>query len=167
MPNSSSASVTLDRYSVSAAWSLSQARTAARTHRLRLYEGMIAREAAWLEGVHGDLDPALALFNDTIASQFAAGNVANLAATIGTLAVLFDRLDRAEAAATIYGTTTHQISPPVVIGLPTVLHHLRVTLGDAAFEDCVATGAAMNHSEAVRYVRAQIETARGQLPAPT
>ena len=127
---------------------------------------IIAREAAGLEAIYGDLDTALALFDATIDSQFAAGNVAHLAATIATLAVLFDRLDRPDIAATIYGTT-HHAGIALVIGLPEVLDHLRATLGDAAFDGCVAAGAAMEPGEAVRYVRAQIQTARGQLPAPT
>ena len=145
---------------------LTEALAYARTHRLRAFEAIIAREAAGLEAIHGDLDTALTLFDTTIDSQFAGGGVTYLAATIATLAVLFDRLDRPDIAATIYGTT-HHAGIALVIGLPEALDHLRATLGDAAFEDCVATGAAMDPGEAVRYVRAQIQTARHHLPAPT
>ena len=117
--------------------------------------------------VHGDLETALALFDTTIDSQFRAGNVAHLAGTVATLAVLFDRLDRAETAATMYGTSAHKVTIAVVTGLPTVIKQLRHKLGDTVFDHCVATGAAMDPGEAVRYVRAQIQTARHHLPAPT
>ena len=128
---------------------------------------LTAREAAGLEAVHGDLETGLGLFDAAIDSSHRAGNVTVLATTVAALAVLFDRLDRPDIAATVYGTSTHEASNAVAIGLATAVEHLRATLGDTVFDDCVATGAAMEPGEAVQYVRAQIQTARNDLPAAT
>jgi hypothetical protein len=43
-----------------------------------------------------------------------------------------------------------------------VVDHLRAALGDAAFDQCAATGAAMTVAEAVGYARHHIELARRQ-----
>lgn len=131
-----------------------------RAHRLSLYEALIAREAAGLEAVHGDLETALTLFDASIDSQFGAGSVTHLAATVANLAVLFDRHARAQIAATIYGTSVQDAGSALAIGLPEALNHLRATLGDAEFDKHVAAGAAMAPDEAMRCVRAQIQAAR-------
>jgi hypothetical protein len=55
----------------------------------------------------------------------------------------------------------------MAVDLPAVAGHLRVVLGDSVFTRCVATGAAMDHAEAVRYARAEIASARTQLAEPT
>ena len=79
-----------------------------------LWETRIARDAAGLEAVHGELEQALALFDTTIDSFHRAGNVANLAATLADLAVFFDRIERPEIAATLYGASTHHGSISMV-----------------------------------------------------
>ena len=43
------------------------------------------------------------------------------------------------------------------------IDHLRDTLGTDTFDRCVATGAAMDTAEAVRYAHALIEAARTEL----
>ena len=134
-----------------------------RQHRLPLLEAAIARYAAPLEAVPGDLDQALALFDTTIDSLHRAGNVVLLAATLAALAGFFDRIEQPEIGATIYGTIAHHANINTVINLPAVLHHLRATLGDTVFHACVATGAAMEPPDAVQYARAQIQTARREL----
>ena len=78
-----------------------------------------------------------------------AGNVANLAATLANLAVFFDRIERPEIAATVYGASTGHASIDIVANLPAVVDHLRSVLGEPAFDECVAAGAAMEPAEAV------------------
>jgi hypothetical protein len=138
-----------------------------REHRLPYWEAVIARDAAALEAVHGDLDPALVLFDATIDSLHRAGSVAHVAATLAYLAVLFDRIERPDIAATVYGTSSHHASISLVINLPDALEHLRSVLGDALFDECVAAGAAMEPADAVRYARQQIQLARREIPEPT
>ena len=86
-----------------------------------------------------------------------------MAATLGYLAVFFDRFERPEIAATIYGTSTHLGSTSMVVNLSGVVDHLRTVLGDAVFEQCVAAGAAMELGDAVRFARQQIQLARAEL----
>jgi hypothetical protein len=134
-----------------------------REHRVPLWEAVIARDCAVLEAVHGDLEQGLVLFDTTIDSYHQAGNVAQLPGTLAKLATFFDRFERLEIAATIYGASTHQGSVIMVVNLPSVAAHLRTALGAARFDQCVAVGAAMDLSEAVRYAREQIRLARAEL----
>ena len=141
-----------------------------REHRLPLFEAVIARDAAGLEAVHGDLEQGLVLFEAVIDSLHRAGNVAHLAATLANLAVFFDRIEQPEIAATIYGTSTHNASnssSTMVINLVAVVDRLRVVLGEVVFDTCVAVGAAMEPAETVHYARQQIQFARRQSADPT
>jgi predicted ATPase/class 3 adenylate cyclase len=128
-------------------------------HRLLLWEPLLAREAAGLEAVHGGREEALSLFDAAIESLHRAGNIPNLAFTLASLAVFFDRIDRPEAAATTYGASTKQAGIDDVVNLHGALEHLRSVLG-AAFGDCADTGAAMGLADAVRYARREIQLAR-------
>jgi hypothetical protein len=78
------------------------------------------------------------------------------------VAVLFSRLDRAEIAATIYGTSTrHGIS--MISNLAEIVAHLREVLGDDSFEQRVENGAAMGFDDSMEFVRGEIALARRQL----
>ena len=127
--------------------------------RLPFWEANLAQDAARLEAVYGELDDALALFANGINSFHRAGNVAFLAATFASLAVFFDRLEQPAIAATIYGASTRQASISLVPHLRDVVAHLRGVLGDRAFDECVAAGAAFELAEAVRYAHEQIQLA--------
>ena len=62
--------------------------------------------------------------------------------------------------AVVYGSGVHHGPVTNAIDLPDVLDHLRSVLGDAAFDEHVARGAAMDYGEAFRYAREQIKLAR-------
>ena len=132
-------------------------------------EALMARDAARIEAVHGDPDDALTLFDHVIGSFHQSGNDLSLALALGYVAVFFDRVESPTIAATLYGTVNH-ISKNV-LGIPfRVVSHLRYVLGDADFERCAATGAAMEVTEAARYARDQIRlarVARGDRKRPT
>jgi predicted ATPase len=139
----------------------------AEEHRLLLFEATIALEAAALEAVHGDLGQALALFDAALDSLHRAGNLASLGGVLANLAVFFDRLDQPDIAATLYGaSSTNQAVSLWVLDLPAVMDSLRAALGDAAFDQCAATGAAMDLADAVGYARHHIELARRQAANP-
>ena len=78
--------------------------------------------------------------------------------------MFFDRINLPEIATTLYGTTTHH---PAIIGslsaFAGAIEHVRTTLDNDTFDRCVATGAAMDTAEAVRYARLQIKVARSEL----
>jgi hypothetical protein len=134
-------------------------------HRLSLLEASIAQEAALLETGHGDLGQALARFDAALDSLQRAGDASNVGGALANLAVCFDRFDRPDVAATLYGAGNRALSQ-YVVDPPAVVDHLRTTLGDAAFEQCAATGAAMDLADAVGYARHHIDLARRQAANP-
>jgi len=135
----------------------------AREHRIRYYEARISRNAAHLEASYGELEHALALFETAIDSFHIAGDHATLATSLAYLAVVFERMERPEVAATIYGTSTHDASMARVVNRPSAVARLQAVLGDIVFGQCVALGAAMERADAVQYARDQIQIARRQL----
>jgi hypothetical protein len=81
--------------------------------------------------------------------------------------VCFDRLDQPDVAATLYGaSSTNQAIGLWVLDLLAVVDHLREVLGDTAFDQCTAAGAAMDLADAVSYARHHIELARRQATNP-
>jgi predicted ATPase len=134
--------------------------TYAQEHRLPMLEAAIAEEAAGLEALHGDLGQALALFDASLAFVHRAGNAGSMSTTLAYLAVCFDRFDRPDIASTLYGASTKQAIVQYVVDLPALVDHLRGALGDAAFDQCAATGTNMDLGEAVGYARHHIELAR-------
>jgi predicted ATPase len=138
----------------------------AQEHRLPLFQAVIAQEAAALEALHGDSRQALALFDATLDSFHRAGNVASVGGTFAFLAVYFDRFDQPDIAATLYGASSNQALSQFVVELPAVVDNMRAALGDAAFDQCATTGAAMDLADAVGYARHHIELARRQAANP-
>jgi predicted ATPase len=139
----------------------------AQEHRLPRFQATIASDAALLEAVHGDPEQALGLFDTAIVSLHRAGNVPALAMTLAYLAVYFDRLDRPDIAAILYGASINPVQAIIsIVDLPAVVDHLRAALGDAAFDQCADTGAAMNLADAIAYARHHIELARRQAVNP-
>ena len=76
------------------------------------------------------------------------------------MAVFFDRIDRPEIAATIYGISTAHSDTTWVADLATATNHLRAALGDTLFDQAVATGAAMKPADAVQYGHKEIQHIR-------
>ncbi len=132
---------------------------------LAMWESLIAREAARLEALHGNIGEGLELFDATLDSFHKAGSGDNVALTLVELAALFDRFDRPDVAATMYGATTTYSSTVATVDLPDIVYHLRTVLGTSRFDECVANGAVMDLADAVRYARAQIQLMRAELAA--
>lgn len=88
-----------------------------------------------------------------------AGADATLSQSLAYLAVVFERLSRAEVAATVYGASATNGGLHAVIDLPETLANLRMSLGDVTFDRCVDDGAAMELADAVAYARGQIRDA--------
>jgi tetratricopeptide (TPR) repeat protein len=138
----------------------------AQQHRLPLFEAAIALSSARLEAAQGDLGQALALFDAALNSFLGAGDVATLGRSLAYLAACFERINRPDVAATLYGASTNQPPGQYAVNLPAVVDHLRAALGDAAFDQYAATGAAMDLGEAVDYARHHLELARRQAANP-
>jgi hypothetical protein len=138
----------------------------AQEHQLPLHEAAIAPEVARLEALYGDLGQALALFDAAFDSFQRASNVTSVGGMLEVLAVCFDRFDRPDVAATLYGASTNLALSNYVLDLPGAVGRLRAVLGDDAFDQCAATGAAMDLADAVGYARYHIELARRQAANP-
>ena len=112
------------------------------------------------------------VFDTTVDSFHRAGNIPNLADMLAYLAVFFDRFERPEIAATIYGTVPSDgISTTSVVDLTAVVDRLRTQLGDTAFMNGSPPGAAMGPAEAVLYARRPVQlvaqTAKVKQHGPT
>ncbi len=135
----------------------------AEEHRLPFWKANLAQDAARLEATHGEFDDALRLFSNAIDAFHRAGNIVFLAATLASLAVFFDRFERPEVAATVYGASTRQASISLVPNLPAVVEHLRSVLGDRLFDERVAVGAGQSTADAVRYAHRQLHLTRREI----
>ena len=136
-------------------------------HRLIYTEAQIAYSAAGVEASHGDPDRALDLFDLAIDGFHRSGDLGNLFPALGSLAVHFDRVEQPDLAARIYGASTHSAHIAAVPGLQEMVQHLRTVLGDPAFDQHVADGAAMETGDAVAYARQQIRLADPMRTSPT
>ena len=104
----------------------------AEEHRIPFWEASIARDSAGLEAVHGELEHALSSLDTAIDSSHRAGNVGLLFGVLVALAMFFDRFDRPEIAATVYGAAAnHTAIHAVIIDLHTAVDHLRSVLGES------------------------------------
>jgi hypothetical protein len=137
-----------------------------REHRLLYGEDFIAYNAAGLEAVHGDPDTALELFDFAIDTCHRSGDPTHLALAFASVAVHFDRVERPDIAATLYGSSTKSPSIAVVPGLPDTVQHLRAGFSPAVFDGYITAGLAMEVGDAVAYARQQIRLAR-QAKEPT
>jgi predicted ATPase/class 3 adenylate cyclase len=117
-------------------------------------------ELAAFEIAHGDLTRGLEVLDFTIDSLHRAGDQWNLAFALASLAICLERLEQAEASATVYGSSTKMVAAPPVAGLHETRETLQAYLGSAVLDHCVAAGAAMETGEAVAYARQRIRLAR-------
>ena len=129
-------------------------------HRQRLIEASIARDAARVEASHGDIGVALPCTNGRWSCS-TSGNLANLAFTLASLAVTFERLQRSAAAAILYGSIAHITASSR--GLATISARRSRTATRPLRGDGGGHGAA----DAVAYSRAQIRLVRTELAGST
>jgi predicted ATPase/DNA-binding CsgD family transcriptional regulator len=138
-----------------------------REHDVGFFDGFLARDAARLHTSDGDAGRALDLFDTAVAAAHRAGNVAQLVITLASVPALFDRLDRVDAAATLFGALTRE---------PAAFHHVpelaelgdRLTgrLGPERDGELRAAGAEMALGEAAGWTRAELAAARATLDRP-
>ena len=93
-----------------------------------------------------------------------SGHAANMRVALAMLTVLFDRLARCEAAATIAGFAFS----PLTAAFPefgTAITHLREVLGEATYESLARKGETMTTAAIAAYAYDQIDEARTELNA--
>jgi DNA-binding CsgD family transcriptional regulator len=132
-----------------------------REHRVHFFEGFLARDAARLNTSDGEPEAALVLFGDAIVSFQRAGNVPQLIITLASVPVLFERLERFEAAATLLGAMSrHESSFHHVPELTDLQVRLATRLGVEKTRDLVGDGVVFDLDAAAEYARQQIDAAR-------
>jgi len=114
-----------------------------------------------LRGRHGDPYRALHLFEDVIRHWRREGSWAQQWLTLRNLVDLLARLKADEPAAVLYGACTASTASPTSYGpeadrLEAVIGTLGGSLGEAAFSDAKARGAALDDDEAVSFASAVI-----------
>jgi predicted ATPase len=132
----------------------------------RLWETQFSHWLAVLEAEHGDRVAALDYLAVAICNNHESGNIGMLHNPLAVLAVLLDRFERYEPAATIVGFAT--VNPMAATTLPelgTAITHLREVLGDQTYESLATKGEAMTISAMVTYAYDQIDQARTELNA--
>jgi hypothetical protein len=134
-----------------------------REHRLVFLGLLAATDAASVEAVQGDPEVALGLFTAAIEQFHRSGNQMTLAMTLGQLAVFLAGTGEAEGAATLCGFGRQHHVEASVAGLGDALEHLRVQLGDEAYEARLAEGEALSPAEATGVATDLIRSARRKL----
>jgi predicted ATPase len=132
----------------------------------RLWETQFSHWLAVLEAEHGDRVAALDYLAVAICNNHESGNIGMLHNPLAVLAVLLDRFERYEPAATIVGFAT--VNPMAATTLPelgTAITHLREVLGDQTYESLATKGEAMTISAMVTHAYDQIDQARTELNA--
>ena len=132
-----------------------------REHRVRFFEGFLARDAARLHTSAGEPEAALVLFGEAITAFHRAGNIPQLIITLASVPALFEKLERYEPAATLLGAMAQQ---------PSSFHHvpelaeLEAALGGkltpARIRELIAAGGVFSLDDAADYARQQIDVAR-------
>jgi predicted ATPase/class 3 adenylate cyclase/DNA-binding CsgD family transcriptional regulator len=135
-----------------------------REHRVHFFDAFLARDAGRLHTSDGDADRALALFDTAVAASYQAGNVAQLIITLASVPALLERLNRVEAAMTLFGALSRE---------PAGFHHVpelaelgeRLTrrLGPERSAEFGSAGAALDLNDAVAWTRDELAAARLEL----
>jgi hypothetical protein len=131
----------------------------------RLIESLLATALSRLETQHGDPLAALDHIRPAIRNLYDSGNVAYIRFALATLAVLLDRLEHQEPAATVAGFAFSPLTSAAVPKLGAVIAHLRDVLGEQNYESLARKGATMTTTEIAAYAYDQIDQARVELNA--
>lgn len=130
-------------------------------HRVRFFEGFLARDAARLHTSDGDPLVAAGLLVDAIVAFHRAGNVPQLIITLASVPALLERLDRLDAAATLLAAMAREPSSAHhVADLADLARRVDRKLGARAARAGAAAGAALDLDGAAAYARHQLELAR-------
>lgn len=126
----------------------------------RLLLTLIIPKIAALLTRGGDLPAALHSFREMLESSGDSRDLVSVAHGLGNLIVLFERLGRTAAAATLNGALTRVVDAAALVPeLPHTMSRVRGKLGEAAFEAANRCGAAMPVHQANDYALTEIAQA--------
>ncbi|HSS25657.1 MAG TPA: adenylate/guanylate cyclase domain-containing protein [Mycobacterium sp.] len=133
----------------------------------RAQASVLANGLALLEAEHGDPMAAFDHLTLAIRNFHNAGDTTTIRGPLANLAVLFDRLERYEPAATIAGFAVSPLTAASLSELSTAITHLREVLGDPTYESLARKGETMTTAAMVTYAYDQIDQARRELEHPS
>ncbi|MGD9619692.1 MAG: adenylate/guanylate cyclase domain-containing protein [Mycolicibacterium sp.] len=113
-----------------------------------------------LEARHGDPLDALDYLISSIARYHDAGNSGNLSTGLALLAIILDRFNRHESAATIMGFAVNSLTRVTFPEIAATIAHLRDVLGERRYETLTHAGKAMRIAPMVEYAYDQIKQLR-------
>jgi predicted ATPase len=133
----------------------------------RANQSLLAGDLCRVEADHGDPLAPFDYFTLAIGNYHDSGNTYMIRIPLGYLAAFFDRLGRYEPAATIAGfaVTSPLAALTSMAEFGTAIAHLRIVLGQAAYESHARKGETMTTAEIVTYAYDQIDQARAELNA--
>jgi predicted ATPase len=129
----------------------------------RANASVLANALALLEAEHGGTASAFDHLTLAIRNYHNAGSTTTIRTPLAALAVLFDRLERYEPAATVAGFA---LSPLATVGVPeitTAITHLLDVLGGQTYESLARRGETMTTAAMATYAYDQIDQARTEL----
>jgi hypothetical protein len=118
---------------------------------------LIIPKIAALMAHSGDVPAALVSFQEMLEGSTGSRDLISASYCLGNLIVLFERLGRSSAAATLNGTLTRIADAAALVPeLPNSISRVRNSLGEIAFEAAARRGAAMPVNEANNYALVEI-----------
>jgi predicted ATPase/class 3 adenylate cyclase len=129
----------------------------------RISASVLAHYLGGLAAKHGDTLAAFNHLTQAIRNFHNAGDPTTIRVPLALLAVLFDRLERYEPAATIAGFALHPIATAMAPEITTVIAHLREVLGEVTYESLAHKGETMTTAAMATYAYDQIDQARTEL----
>jgi len=131
----------------------------------RFNETHMAANLAQLEVERGDPLSALEHISLAIRQLHDSGNSVTLRSPFTNLAILLDRLDHYESAATVAGFAFSPLTAASFPKINAAIGHLRDVRGEQTYESLARTGATMTTAEIVTYAYEQIDQAQAELNA--
>ena len=133
----------------------------------RAHASVLAAGVSRPEAEYGDPLAALDYLTLAIRNYHNAGDATTIRRALAILAVLFDRLERYEPAATIASFALSPIAAATVPEITTAITRLRDVLGDQTYESLARKGETMTTAAMVTYAYDQIDQARTTLEHPS
>jgi predicted ATPase len=129
----------------------------------RFNESHLAANLAQLDVERGDPVAALEHIGLAIRYMHDSGNITTVRSPLTNFAILLNRVEHYEAAATIAGFARSPLTVTSFPKIDTAIAHLRHVLGEEAYESLASKGAAMAIAEMVTYAYDQIDHVRAEL----
>jgi predicted ATPase/class 3 adenylate cyclase len=129
----------------------------------RFNESHLTANLAQLDVERGDPLAALEHIGLAIRYMHDSGNITTVRSPLANFAILLNRLEHYEAAATIAGFARSALTAASFPKIDTAIAHLRQVLGEVGYESLAGEGAAMTNAEMVAYAYDQIDQARVEL----